>query len=89
MNSPNCSTPSRKFGFTSNGTLRFRCDQCRKTFTPEKENPLGVMRLEMDKAVAVIRCLVEGCSVRSTRRMTGVAKLTILALLVHVGRLAS
>ncbi|MBC7818661.1 MAG: IS1 family transposase [Planctomycetaceae bacterium] len=85
MECPNCSTPSRKFGFTSHGTQRFRCDQCRKTFTPEKENPLGVMRLEMDKAVSVIRALVEGCSVRSTQRMTNVAKHTILALLVHVG----
>ncbi len=85
MECPCCSNPSRKFGFNRNKTQRFRCDCCRKTFTEEQHNPLGIMRLEMDKAVAVVRCLVKGCSVRSTQRMTNVAKHAIFALLVHVG----
>ena len=85
MECPNCSQPSRKIGFTKAGTQRFRCDCCKKSFSPAKESPLGIMRLEMDKAVAVIRALVEGCSVRSTERMTGVTRNTILTLLVHVG----
>ena len=42
-------------------------------------------KLSMDKKVAVITALVEGCSVRSTVRMTGVAKGTILRLLAEVG----
>jgi IS1 family transposase len=42
-------------------------------------------KLSMDKRVAVITALVEGCSVRSTSRMTGVAKGTILRLLAEVG----
>jgi IS1 family transposase len=42
-------------------------------------------RLSIDKKVAVISALVEGCSVRSTSRMTGVAKGTILRLLAEVG----
>lgn len=42
-------------------------------------------KLSMDKKVAVITALVEGCSVRSTSRMTGVAKGTILRLLADVG----
>jgi len=41
--------------------------------------------LSMAKKVAVITALVEGCSVRSTSRMTGVAKGTILRLLAEVG----
>ncbi len=40
----------------------------------------------MDKKIAVISALVEGCSVRSTSRLTGVAKGTILRLLAEVGR---
>src|SRR5712692_7721448 len=40
----------------------------------------------MAKKVAVITALVEGCSVRSTSRMTGVAKGTILRLLAEVGK---
>jgi IS1 family transposase len=42
-------------------------------------------KLSMDKKIAVISALVEGCSVRSTSRMTGVAKGTILRLLAEVG----
>jgi hypothetical protein len=41
--------------------------------------------LSMEKKVAVITALVEGCSIRSTERMTGVAKHTILRLLAEVG----
>jgi IS1 family transposase len=43
-------------------------------------------RLSTSKRVAVISALVEGCSVRSTSRLTGVAKGTILRLLADVGR---
>src|ERR1035437_3200038 len=43
-------------------------------------------KLSMDKKVAVITALVEGCSVRSTSRTTGVAKGTILRLLAEVGQ---
>src|SRR5882672_4573184 len=42
-------------------------------------------RLPISKKVAVISALVEGCSVRSTSRLTGVAKGTILRLLADVG----
>jgi IS1 family transposase len=38
-----------------------------------------------EKKVAVITALVEGCSVRSTSRMTGVSKGAVLRLLVSVG----
>jgi len=42
-------------------------------------------KLSTAKRVAVISALVEGCSVRSTSRLTGVAKGTILRLLAEVG----
>jgi IS1 family transposase len=42
--------------------------------------------LSIAKKTAVITALVEGCSVRSTSRMTGVAKGTILRLLAEVGQ---
>jgi IS1 family transposase len=42
-------------------------------------------KLHVEKRVAVARALVEGCSVRSTIRMTGVAKNTILKLLADLG----
>ena len=42
-------------------------------------------RLNLDKQEAVIRALVEGCSIRSVERMTGVHRDTITCLLVRVG----
>src|SRR5688500_9024447 len=42
-------------------------------------------RLPLDRRVEVISALVEGNSVRSTVRLTGVAKGTILRLLASVG----
>jgi IS1 family transposase len=43
------------------------------------------MRLPMDKAIAVVQHLVEGCSIRTTERITGVEKRTILSLLALIG----
>src|SRR5258708_18168680 len=45
--------------------------------------------LSMEKKVAVVTALVEGCSIRSIGRMTGVAKGTILRLLETVGTACS
>ena len=46
-------------------------------------------RLSVEKRVQAIRCLVEGNSIRSTVRITGVAKNTIAKLLVDVGKACS
>src|SRR5436190_23027417 len=48
----------------------------------------------MDKLAAatraqVISCLVEGCSIRSTVRVTGVSKKAVMKLLVDVGRVCA
>jgi IS1 family transposase len=42
-------------------------------------------RLDSAKRAQVINCLIEGCSIRSTVRMTGVAKKTVMRVLVEVG----
>jgi IS1 family transposase len=42
-------------------------------------------KLSNEKKIAVVSALVEGCSVRSTVRMTGVSKGAILRLLVELG----
>ena len=47
---------------------------------------VSMNRLEQSKQVQVVRCLVEGNSIRATVRMTGVAKNTIAKLLVDLGR---
>lgn len=42
-------------------------------------------RLSVEKRAQVVRCLVEGNSIRATVRMTGVAKNTVTKLLVDLG----
>src|SRR5687767_8515082 len=46
----------------------------------------GMNKLTHEQRCAVIRCLVEGCSIRSTVRITGVAKNTIQNLTIEVGQ---
>src|SRR5689334_7749737 len=41
--------------------------------------------LPREKQIAVVSALVEGCSIRSTERMTGVNRETVGTLLVRVG----
>jgi IS1 family transposase len=42
-------------------------------------------RLSVSERAKVINCLIEGCSLRSTVRLTGVAKKTVSRILVEVG----
>lgn len=46
---------------------------------------VSMNRLDNAKRIQVVRCLVEGNSIRATVRMTGVAKNTIAKLLVDLG----
>jgi hypothetical protein len=46
-------------------------------------------RLPVSKRAAVLRCLVEGNSIRSTVRITGVAKDTVSKLLIDAGRVCA
>jgi IS1 family transposase len=50
-----------------------------------QEKPLDGMYLPIEKAEAVLRLLLEGCSVSSTERLTDVHHTTILKLLVLAG----
>jgi len=46
-------------------------------------------RLNLEERAQIIRCLVEGNSIRSTARMTGAARNTITTLLVNLGAACS
>ena len=43
-------------------------------------------KLTDGQRVQVVNCLIEGCSIRATVRMTGVAKKTVMRVLVEVGQ---
>src|SRR4051812_6375526 len=46
---------------------------------------VNMNKLSTAKRVAVVRALVEGCSIRATLRMTGISKNTISKLLLDLG----
>ncbi len=50
---------------------------------------VSMNKLTTEKRCAVVSALVEGCSIRSTVRMTGVAKNTVTKLLVDMGQVCS
>jgi len=85
MNCETCNKPAQRYGKDRKGNQRFRCLSCKVSFLEPQERPLGEMRLSMDKALSVIQHLVEGCSIRTTERITKVEKRTILNLLEVVG----
>jgi transposase-like protein/IS1 family transposase len=85
MTCHNCRTECQSIGKHRNGLRRFRCKQCRKSFTEPHENVLNGMYLPLDKAEAVLKMLLEGNSVSSVERITEVHHATILKLLVLAG----
>jgi transposase-like protein/IS1 family transposase len=85
MQCPACQNEARKFGKDRHGNQRFQCQTCRKTFADRPARPLGEMRIDLDRALKCIHLLVEGMSIRSTMRVTGTNRNTILDLLALVG----
>jgi len=83
MNCPECnSDKTKKNGKDRHGVQRYICLACRTTFD-EKERLEG-KNLSIDKALMVVQLLIEGNSIRSAERITGVHRDTILRLMVSV-----
>jgi transposase-like protein/IS1 family transposase len=85
MQCPTCQNEARRFGRDRYGNQRYQCQTCRKTFSDRPARPLDEMRLPLDKALFCLQLLTEGNSIRATTRISGVAKDTVIALLVCVG----
>ena len=75
---------NKKHGRDRHGNQRFRCKKCGKTWVRDRR-PLGNMRIPLDRAVMCLRMLLEGNSIRSTERLTGTHRDTIVSLIVYVG----
>src|SRR5215207_2826833 len=87
MTCHNCSSICKKFGkFGPNKIQRYRCKQCKKTFSEDQQKPLGDMRISLDKAETCLKLMLEGMSIRSIQRITGLHQETILDLLVLAGQ---
>lgn len=92
MTCHNCSSLCKKFGkFGPQRIQRYRCNKCKRTFSeqhekaPRPQGPLGHMRISLDKAEMILKLMLEGMSIRSIQRITGLHQETILDLLVLAG----
>lgn len=75
----------KRFGKDRHGHQRFRCLECGKTFIVTGPKLLGNMRISLDDAERCLSQLLEGSSIRSTSRLTGIDRDTVIALLVMIG----
>jgi transposase-like protein/IS1 family transposase len=81
-----CEHPrTQRFGKTETGQQRFRCCECRKTFVASTRT-LDGMRIGVDKAEKIVRCMTEGVGIRSTARLLDVSKDTVLDVLTLIGK---
>ena len=80
-----CDIHCQRFGKHRNGLRRFRCPQCRKTYTEAHRRTLGEMYISETKLVLALQLLIEGNCIRSTERITGLDRNTIMKALVLAG----
>ncbi len=84
MNCPKCDCETCvKDGKDKNGFQRFQCKGCGVKFT--EPHAMAGRQTTMEQTVGVLRMLLEGMSIRSCERLTGVHRDTILSLMVEAG----
>jgi transposase-like protein/IS1 family transposase len=81
----NCKIEAVKAGKDRKGIQRFKCQQCKRRFQEERDRLVGNMYLSEEKSLLVLRLLLEGNSIRSIERITGVEKKTITRVLLNAG----
>jgi transposase-like protein len=80
---PICSTRARRFGRNRNGSQRWHCPACNRTFTAG--DGCDNRRVPEERAVFCLRMLLEGSSIRSTERLTGTHRDMIIDAMVAAG----
>jgi IS1 family transposase len=73
-----------RFG-VRNGIQRYRCRVCKTTRSDSPENPLGDLRVPIEKAVQVVNLLCESTGIRACERLTGLNRRTVLSILKMAG----
>jgi IS1 family transposase/transposase-like protein len=87
MTCHNCRIDCAKAGKRPDGLQRFRCGQCGKTFSDRKDfGIIGHKQLDETKALLALKLIVEGNSVRSAERITGLHRDTIVRLILDAGQ---
>lgn len=85
MTCKHCESECRRFGKDRKGNARYQCRECKRTFTQLPAKPLGGMYTEVGRVEEVLKLLIEGCSISTIERFTGLHHGTILKILVAAG----
>jgi transposase-like protein/IS1 family transposase len=73
-----------KHGKTKSGNQRYKCATCGATFIAEA-SPLGNLRVSVKEATMALALILEGMSIRSVQRLTGLCRQTLADLILVVG----
>ena len=80
MTCHSCRIETVKAGRSKSGAQRYKCQQCSKRFTEPTTRLFGAdSRLTEEQTLMILRCLLEGNSVRSTARLCDVEPNTVLS----------
>jgi len=80
-----CENEMRRFGRNRNGSQRYRCAVCQRTFTDAQTRPVDHRRVDPKTMLTILRLLLEGNSIRSLERTFGVHQDTIINNMVEAG----
>jgi transposase-like protein/IS1 family transposase len=83
MNCPQCSQQALKFGKNRNGSQRWICRACHKTFSEQSNDN---RRTDQAKLMIALKMLLEGTSIRSAQRLTSLSRDTIISTMVSAGQ---
>jgi transposase-like protein/IS1 family transposase len=86
MTCKSCNIECSRSGKHRNGLQRFRCPKCGTTYTQHHDRLFGAMTIPEQKGELALQLLVEGASIRSTERLSGLHRDTITRLLVQSGQ---
>lgn len=75
----------RKYGKTKNGTQRYQCKSCHKTFTATKNTIFYRRRTPMKDILEVLAMIAEGMRISSVSRVKGFKEDTISDWLQEAG----
>lgn len=82
---PDCGADARRCGRNRNGSQRHECRSCGKKLTDPTTRPVDRRCLDADKLTLCLRMILEGNSIRSIERLTGVHRDTIMHATVEAG----
>lgn len=80
-----CNGGMRRFGWNRNGSQRYRCDACRRTFTDAQTRPQDQRCVDPATMLTILHQILEGSSIRSQERIYGVSKRAIIRAIVEAG----